>query len=296
MPKFTIVENLAEIKKADKVLREDFDEKANSSVRRGSQDAEYRVAGRKGQVCIRLYEKPDPQNRGGILLTDGKKNYIAHTGNFSVTGQGIREYYLENTLRHKVSVQWKGDSYEIVLIDAVDAKSFYKEMENFIAEVLDIKDRHADENDVTPQEKKEIEIINKSKDITETERYALLKSRRGQGQFKSGVLKLSPTCLFTGIKYPTLLTAGHIKPWVDSDNKEKLDPHNGFLLTPTYDRLFDRNLISFDKMGKLLVSSLLDKSICQQLNLKVGTLYAIEALAKREKYLAFHRQRFFQIA
>lgn len=37
-----------------------------------------------------------------------------------------------------------------------------------------------------------------------------------------------------------LLIASHIKPWAASDEKEKIDPKNGFMFTPTFDFLFDR--------------------------------------------------------
>ncbi|NYT27659.1 MAG: HNH endonuclease [Candidatus Thiodubiliella endoseptemdiera] len=36
-----------------------------------------------------------------------------------------------------------------------------------------------------------------------------------------------------------LLTAGHIKPWSHSSNEEKLNPKNGILLSPLFDKLFD---------------------------------------------------------
>ena len=63
--------------------------------------------------------------------------------------------------------------------------------------------------------------------------------------------------MFTKIKNPKLLIAGHIKPWAKSDNFERLDRYNGFPLTPTYDKLFGEGYISFDSSGKLLISSVL---------------------------------------
>jgi 5-methylcytosine-specific restriction enzyme A len=34
--------------------------------------------------------------------------------------------------------------------------------------------------------------------------------------------------------------------------------HNGLLLSPTYDALFDRKLISFDNSGKIILSDAID--------------------------------------
>ena len=46
-------------------------------------------------------------------------------------------------------------------------------------------------------------------------------------------------CAVTGLDLPLLLRASHIKPWRDSDNRERLDPYNGLLLSPSYDAAFD---------------------------------------------------------
>jgi predicted restriction endonuclease len=56
------------------------------------------------------------------------------------------------------------------------------------------------------------------------------------------------------------LEASHIKRWTDSNNDERLDPNNGILLTANLHRLFDAGLISFDDLGKMIISSKLSKS------------------------------------
>ena len=55
-----------------------------------------------------------------------------------------------------------------------------------------------------------------------------------------------------------LLVASHIKPWSISDANEKLDIHNGLLMCPNHDKLFDRGYISFDDTGRILISEKLD--------------------------------------
>lgn len=61
-------------------------------------------------------------------------------------------------------------------------------------------------------------------------------------------------CAVTGVDVPPLLTASHIKPWRAATNPERLDPYNGLLLLPQYDRLFDRGLITFADDGRMQVS------------------------------------------
>lgn len=110
------------------------------------------------------------------------------------------------------------------------------------------------------EEAKEKEIL-AQQDITETEKEQLVKSRRGQGLFKSRVELNEAGCRVTGVTAREHLRASHIKPWCDSDNTERLDGNNGLLLAPHIDHLFDRGYISFTNEGKLLVSNSLDPSI-----------------------------------
>jgi putative restriction endonuclease len=99
-----------------------------------------------------------------------------------------------------------------------------------------------------------------------TEREAIVRSRVGQGVFRDGLLRLWGGCAVTGYqKRPVLLLASHIKPWKIASNRERLDPHNGLLLQPTVDRLFDKGLVSFDRKGKLLLADGFTSDELQQL-------------------------------
>lgn len=132
-----------------------------------------------------------------------------------------------------------------------------------------------------------------------TEKEALVKVRNGQAKFKENIFKSMQQypikgCPFTQITDRNLLRASHIKPWKKSNDQEKLDGFNGLLLTPTYDTLFDRGLISFEDNGKLLISPLLSKDTREKLNLIEGYVYEIyNSTGKRSPYLAFHRQHIF---
>ena len=118
--------------------------------------------------------------------------------------------------------------------------------------------------------KEEEENIKTSSEIDETEKLNLVVSRIGQGQFGKKLLEDSSVnfCPFTLINRQDLLIASHIKPWSVSNNTERLDKNNGLLLTPTFDKLFDKGFISFDENKKLVISNYLDRDSIDKLNLK----------------------------
>ncbi len=59
--------------------------------------------------------------------------------------------------------------------------------------------------------------IIEAKDISETERDSLVKSRRGQGQFRERVLAIEASCRVTKVDRREHLIASHCKPWRDCD-------------------------------------------------------------------------------
>ena len=89
--------------------------------------------------------------------------------------------------------------------------------------------------------------------ISPTEREQLTKARVGQGLFRLRVQSIEKTCRLTGITDARFLVASHIKPWKSGDNNERLDGHNGLMLAPHVDKLFDRGWISFEDNGDVLV-------------------------------------------
>ena len=103
-------------------------------------------------------------------------------------------------------------------------------------------------------ERREYEQISEDSHLRETEKQALIKARRGQGLFRQNVARIEHFCRVTRVDRPEHLIASHIKPWRESDNRERLFEGNGLLLTPTIDHLFDRGFISFENDGELLIS------------------------------------------
>ena len=93
---------------------------------------------------------------------------------------------------------------------------------------------------------------------TTTERRGLVTSRVGQGYYRQQLLdKFDWRCAVTSCTLAEVLIASHIVPWRSSTDAERLDVENGILLSPAYDALFDRNLISFDDEGAIILSPLL---------------------------------------
>jgi putative restriction endonuclease len=95
-----------------------------------------------------------------------------------------------------------------------------------------------------------------------------------------------------GVGLPAVLTAGHIKPWRCATNAERLDPHNGLLMLPRYDRLFDRGLVSSDDDGALLASSALPKDKFGLLGIRADARL-VRVVPAHQPFLAFHRDRVF---
>lgn len=99
-----------------------------------------------------------------------------------------------------------------------------------------------------------------------TERRGIVTSRVGQGAYRKSIInRWENKCAVTGFNLSSILIASHIHPWALATNKERLDVHNGILLSPTYDALFDRNLISFEDNGKIILSDSIETSAFEQL-------------------------------
>jgi putative restriction endonuclease len=107
------------------------------------------------------------------------------------------------------------------------------------------------------------------------------------------VLKLLPKCPITGIDNPELLRASHIKPWRVSSNEERLNTDNGLLLTPNYDHLFDKGLMTFSDDGKLIMSSGIDAKQARLLG--IDDKAEIKGFSpKAIPFLRYHREYVFR--
>lgn len=146
-----------------------------------------------------------------------------------------------------------------------------------------------------PEEKEQEQIIEKDANISPKKKDAIIRARVGQGKYREDLLEECPYCPFTLVNDERLLIASHIKPWSKANNVEKVDPKNGFMLTPTYDKLFDRGFITFDDDKKLIVSPWISPMNQKRLNIRTGLLISKLILdEKRKEYLKYHRENVFK--
>lgn len=102
----------------------------------------------------------------------------------------------------------------------------------------------------------------------ETERKGLVTSRVGQGAYRKRIIhRWEYKCAVTGFDKLNILIASHILPWAEADDNQRLDVHNGILLSPAYDALFDRNLISFENSGKIILSDSIEIQAFQKIGI-----------------------------
>ena len=117
------------------------------------------------------------------------------------------------------------------------------------------------------------------------------KSRVGQQKWKEEIRLDSPFCPITKASDIRWLDAAHIKPFSECSEIEKFDVKNGFLVTPTFHRLFDNGHISFED-NTLLVSSIFPSIEAKSLGIKNGMKVQITADG-REDYCEWHRDTVF---
>lgn len=127
---------------------------------------------------------------------------------------------------------------------------------------------------------------------TEVER--LVVQRIGQDIFRDRLMDYwQGRCPLTGISDPALLRASHIIPWADCENDaERLDVHNGLLLSALWDAAFDRALVTFDDEGKPEFSPLLSEQARAELRWRSP----IPLTDEHYQWLGHHRERYRNIS
>lgn len=144
-------------------------------------------------------------------------------------------------------------------------------------------------------EELDIEKAIKESSINEKKKQTLINARVGQGEYRNKLLEDCPFCPFTKVNDERMLIASHIKPWAKSDDKEKTDPKNGFMFTPTYDKLFDRGFITFDEDKTLIVSPWISPMNQKRLGIYTGkSIDTLPMCNRRETYLEYHREHIYK--
>ena len=119
--------------------------------------------------------------------------------------------------------------------------------------------------------------------------------RKGQDKFRIALLEECTFCPITMVNEERLLVASHIKPWAVSNPKERVDPNNGFMLSPLYDALFDKGFITFTDDRHMIISNWLSPANQKRLNLKNNEFYQrLPINDKRKEYLEYHRNMVFK--
>lgn len=122
---------------------------------------------------------------------------------------------------------------------------------------------------------------------TTTEAERLVVQRIGQNIFRDRLIDYwESRCPLTGITDKALLRASHIVPWKDcTSNAERLDVHNGLLLSALWDAAFDRGLVTFGDEGSPQFSPALSDIGRSALHWQAP----LQLTAKHRKKLAWHR-------
>lgn len=125
--------------------------------------------------------------------------------------------------------------------------------------------------------------------------FELSNARNGQGKYREKLLEQCHFCPFTMISDERLLIASHIKPWAASNEKEKIDPNNGYILSPLYDKLFDKGYITFTNNRHVILSEFISKYTWKQIGLQNNKfIKELPMNDKRINYLKFHHDSVFK--
>ncbi len=149
-------------------------------------------------------------------------------------------------------------------LDKVVFEEFQKNFDKlFLESELLLQQKIQEENNGTFIES-EVFITDKSDFEVDTSRigeYRIreTKVRINQNYFRKLVMSnYTNGCCITQITIPELLVASHIKPW-SQDIENRLNPANGLCLSATFDKAFDKGLVSIDSEYNIIFSSKLRK-------------------------------------
>lgn len=148
-----------------------------------------------------------------------------------------------------------------------------------------------------PEELSKMNLVQDRKGIYEqmkpniTERKGLVTTRVGQGAYRKSILhRWEYQCAVTKFNDLRVLVASHIVPWKDSTDEQRLDVDNGILLSPDFDGLFDKHLISFENSGKIILSSEVENTGYTRLGIS-GKEVIMNLSDGNKSYLDQHRRK-----
>lgn len=143
--------------------------------------------------------------------------------------------------------------------------------------------------------KQEKQLIKPTQQKNNSKQEQISRARQGQGIYREKLLEECPFCPITMINDERLLIASHIKPWVVSSEKEKIDHKNGFMLSPLFDKLFDRGFMTFSDKQEIHLSNWLSPHNKKRLGVTEGQRIQMLPLDEERKiYLEYHRNTVFR--
>lgn len=126
-----------------------------------------------------------------------------------------------------------------------------------------------------------------------------IEKRIGQNFFRRSVLtNYNSMCCVTGISDIRLLNASHILPWsIDVENRH--NPRNGLCLSATFDRAFDRGLMTVDEFNCIRLSKELLGSECLKTReffhpYEKREMLAAVKISPNPAFLRWHRENQFK--
>lgn len=188
-------------------------------------------------------------------------------------------------------IQHNGNGNQVVYLAGISEMLGNKLLALINASNEGISEQLADSDLVVDDKELLLQVLNK--EITVTQKQQLVQARIGQGLFRQNVERIESACRITGVKDKRVLIASHIKPWKVSTNIERLDGHNGLLLSPHIDKLFDKGWISFTEKGVLLVSSQNITSILEKWHITPHQTVG-RFTEKQKRYLEHHQKQVFK--
>ncbi|MEE9396449.1 MAG: HNH endonuclease [Methylococcales bacterium] len=136
----------------------------------------------------------------------------------------------------------------------------------------------------------DIESVINNDTLDNTEKSTLVNARVGQGGFRQQLIDHWQGCALTGFNDTRFLVASHIKPWRESDNRERLDGYNGLLLLPNLDKVFDLGFVTFKATGDIRISKMLENKALLGLSKDMQ----IRLSDAHQDYMEFHREHVFE--
>lgn len=132
-------------------------------------------------------------------------------------------------------------------------------------------------------------FVKETAELGQTEIDVIRKERIGQEHFRKALVTYwNGTCPLTGVTDPALLRASHIIPWSECpSDQERLNVHNGLLLSALWDAAFDRGLVTFDDDGGVIASPGLTEA--GRSALAIGSAPALKLTDAHRERLVWHR-------